>query len=366
MEEEAKGHCKHGEFILADGCPECIAERRSGSKPIPGCLPDNIDEPAQYIVKVAYYSETKRETSKTEYSYLSVDDLKVGEMVIVPVKNRDQKAIVTAVNVPESDIEAFRDVIKTIPAGSRYTEQIVSPELPHGGLAEAAQAAGAEVTVVEVQEITDLATIKIAPSIDPRIIDLKAEIDGLVVSAESAIIIGESDVVKATNELTNIAVLKKSLNSSKEEYVKPIKGHLDSVNSFFKVIMEPLEEANTILRKKVLDYRNQQEAKARERDRIAQEERKLAEQKAALEGIPAPAPAPVPTTNLNPRTQTDIGETNIPKITKFEVVDFAALPDEYKTANTVLIGQVVRSSKGKVPIPGVRIWQENTIRVSGK
>ena len=26
---EDKGHCRHGEFILREGCPECIAERRT-------------------------------------------------------------------------------------------------------------------------------------------------------------------------------------------------------------------------------------------------------------------------------------------------------------------------------------------------
>lgn len=26
-----KGHCKHGEFILNEGCPQCIAERRQAS-----------------------------------------------------------------------------------------------------------------------------------------------------------------------------------------------------------------------------------------------------------------------------------------------------------------------------------------------
>ena len=30
---EEKGHCKHGEFILREGCPQCMAERRQQDKP---------------------------------------------------------------------------------------------------------------------------------------------------------------------------------------------------------------------------------------------------------------------------------------------------------------------------------------------
>jgi len=26
---ETKGHCKHGEFTIRDGCPQCVAERRA-------------------------------------------------------------------------------------------------------------------------------------------------------------------------------------------------------------------------------------------------------------------------------------------------------------------------------------------------
>ncbi|GAJ13993.1 unnamed protein product, partial [marine sediment metagenome] len=28
-----KGHCKHGEFILREGCPQCMAERRQQGEP---------------------------------------------------------------------------------------------------------------------------------------------------------------------------------------------------------------------------------------------------------------------------------------------------------------------------------------------
>jgi len=31
--DKEKGHCKHGEFNLTEGCPQCIAERRQQDEP---------------------------------------------------------------------------------------------------------------------------------------------------------------------------------------------------------------------------------------------------------------------------------------------------------------------------------------------
>lgn len=39
-----KGHCKHGEFLLAEGCTQCIAERRqSGVRPEQDEMEDGLN-----------------------------------------------------------------------------------------------------------------------------------------------------------------------------------------------------------------------------------------------------------------------------------------------------------------------------------
>ncbi len=72
----------------------------------------------QFIVKVQYYSMTTGELSPREYSYYSIDRLAVGDIVTVLVRDTTTKAKVTAVDVPEAEIAAFKDKMKTIPAGS--------------------------------------------------------------------------------------------------------------------------------------------------------------------------------------------------------------------------------------------------------
>ena len=75
------------------------------------------------IVKVRYYSETTGAASGREYCYFAEEPLAVGDLVKVPVKDRIGKAVVTAVDVPESEIVTFRDAVKVIVAGSLIKPQ---------------------------------------------------------------------------------------------------------------------------------------------------------------------------------------------------------------------------------------------------
>jgi len=43
---------------------------------------------------------------------------------------------------------------------------------------------------------------------------------------------------------------------------------------------------------------------------------------------------------------------------KFEVVDFAKLPDKFKIANEKMIRATVNAQKSKTDIPGVKVWEE--------
>jgi len=70
------------------------------------------------IVKVQYHDGVS--FFGREDTYFSVDELKVGNIVTVPVgaDGVTKKAQVLAINVPEKEIEAFRATIKTIPEKS--------------------------------------------------------------------------------------------------------------------------------------------------------------------------------------------------------------------------------------------------------
>ena len=101
-----KGKCPHGEFDLMEGCPQCIADRMAGDKEEPN------------LIKVQYYSSTSGELSSREYTYFSEDRVTIGDILTVPVRDTTGKAKVSAIDVPDSEISAFRDKVKIIPTGS--------------------------------------------------------------------------------------------------------------------------------------------------------------------------------------------------------------------------------------------------------
>jgi len=122
---ELKGKCKHGEFTLKDGCQRCMAEKYDNINS-PSGVAERVKEANQilHLVKVKYYSETTGVFSEREYTYFSADPLKLGDIITVPVRDTVAKAQVSAVDVPEAEIEAFKDKVKIIPSGSMEQEEI--------------------------------------------------------------------------------------------------------------------------------------------------------------------------------------------------------------------------------------------------
>ncbi len=59
--------------------------------------------------------------------------------------------------------------------------------------------------------------------------------------------------------------------------------------------------------------------------------------------------------------RTEAGTLSVPKGWKFEVENFSLLPDEFKLPDMVKIRKVITAG---VKIPGVKAWQEESLRVS--
>jgi hypothetical protein len=56
-----------------------------------------------------------------------------------------------------------------------------------------------------------------------------------------------------------------------------------------------------------------------------------------------------------------MGTMGTAKVWKFEIADFTLLPDEYKVPDLIKISKVVRAG---VNIPGVKSWQEESLRIT--
>jgi hypothetical protein len=211
-------------------------------------------------------------------------------------------------------------------------------------------------------EIT--AIINIAPGQDAGVLALQGQVLGLLSYAQTRVIKSDEDVKLATDDLSLMSGLKKAIESKRKEYVDPINAHLKDINDKFKLISDPLAQADSMTRTKVLAYRAEVERIRKETEEINRKRLEAAQQEAALNNgeiseeikvLDVPPPPPT-------HTRTEVGTLGTQMIRKWELVDFKLLPDEYKIPDASRIGKVVRA--GIPSIPGVRIWEEPTLRIT--
>jgi hypothetical protein len=324
-----------------------------------------------YIVKVKYYSETTKELSPREYTYYSADTLKIGDIVTVPVRDTTAKAKVSAIDVPESEIAAFKEKVKTISAGAVIKEEQTDTET-----VEISYTITPEEVAVAMENIPSAnmsqnvpetaAIIQIKPETNPTIIRLKTELGRIRDLALSRTITKDEDLTPATNDLAIIAKFKKTLEDTKSEYLKPLKAHMDDFNAVFNGIKALLEEADTVTRLKIKQYRDEAIKRAAEAEEINRQKNELARKEAAFSGTgefttdttPVDVPAPVN------RVSTEMGTVSATKIWKWELQDMEQVPDDYKIIDAGKITKVVKA--GLRNIPGIRIYCEDSLRVNTK
>ncbi len=225
-------------------------------------------------------------------------------------------------------------------------------------------------TKLEEQEKTPQDTlalveiVKMHPELDFQFIAYQKEAERILDYAKSHRVDSDIEIRTATNDLGIISGLKKGIEERRQLYVRPINEHIKAVNSAFKLLTDPIEQADKITRDKILTYRAEVERKRREAEAINQAKIDLARREAEFSGtgeitvdttpviIPAAPPA---------RIQADTANAGTAKVWKFEVSDENLLPKEFMLPDLVKIGKVVRAG---VNIPGVKAWQEDSIRIT--
>jgi len=219
---------------------------------------------------------------------------------------------------------------------------------------------------MEATPDSSVAVINIAPADDLVVCNLREEIVKLSNYATFRVIKCDEDLTPATDDLALIARLKKALKEKQDEYVKPIKAHLDKVQFVFKDLLACLDDIDKTNREKIAAYRAEQLRKQREADEINRQKEELARKEAAFNGTgeftvdttPVEAPAPVK------KVSTNMGTVSTARVWKYEIVDPSQIPEEYKVIDYAKITKVVKA--GCRNIPGVRIYEEETIRVMAR
>ena len=424
--EEGKGKCPHGEFNLREGCPQCVAEKKAeaevnspenigkrieeASKAIVESLPtyaqigrifEEAAQPKPIIVKVQYYSDSSGKFSSREYTYYSADRLAVGDRIIVPVRDNTVKAMVSAIDVPESEIASFKDKVKTIPPASSLVKEVetkgaeavfckgqesIEPdEIPAGGLSEAAQVAGAEVTVVNMETIakaTDemeeafehldeveanqsTALIHINPGKAPSFAKHLDAAKRIVEIAASRQILNEGDAKVANDDLNVMAELRKAVDEERKSFTMPLNEHLAAINGAYKLISVPLQEADQITRRLLTAYKVEQQRKAAEAEKLNQDAIDLARRQAeAHNGEFTAEITPIPVPFAPKLTRTDQGKSGLVDNWKFRIVDLEKLPREYMVPDEAMLNSIAKNHHDKKQVAGVEFYNEPGLRVS--
>ncbi len=307
--------------------------------------------------------------SVREYTYRSEAPLAVGDHITVPVRDTSTDAWVSAIDVPESEIAAFRDKVKTIPAGSQITKPIAvsepgpelepEPESPH--LPEPQPPTPPQQQMPP--ERRDIMAVDIHPELTYPYQRLVAEVDAVLVAAISRTVASADELIAANNDLNLISGLRRAVDAKKSIFTTPLMAILGDIRAAFVKLEEPLSQAWDITRQKVKDFNAVQEANAREAERINALRMEAAQAEMKLKGELTESVNLVPETPPITRVTTDVGTTGQTTITRWEVTDFLQVPDDYKLVDAAKIGKVVRGSKGTITIPGIRIWQEKNIAV---
>ena len=208
------------------------------------------------------------------------------------------------------------------------------------------------------------ALLRIDPRQDAIVLGFYDEAKKLLDYANARVIMSLDDAKLAADDLSMIAKLKKAMESKRKDYLQPFQDHVKEVNEIYKTLMQPIETADMVTRSKVLSFQREQaelKAKQEEINRLRME---AATKEAELnngeikESVNIIDVVTVPT-----HVYADNGTLGTSKVWKFEVEDLTKIPLEYLIPDMVKIGKVVRAG---VKIPGVKSWQENSLRVNSK
>lgn len=191
----------------------------------------------------------------------------------------------------------------------------------------------------------------------------------------------EKQAQYASEILSQIKKRYKELDEQRKSITKPIDEAKRQVMELFKAPMELLERAEKHLKNLILKYQEEKERKAREEaERLrkiaeaeAEKQRKKLEaqiQKAQekgkedkveelLEKVQEIESTPIIVPDITPSKPAD----NISFKEKWTavVVDFKALPDEYKIPNQQALDKVAQATKGTIQIPGVKFEMQKIV-----
>ena len=190
-----------------------------------------------------------------------------------------------------------------------------------------------------------------------------AQVNDLLSYAKTRTVVDTITMISATDDLGMMATLAKAIEDRRKEYTGPINATLKTINNNFKVVTDPLDEAIKITKQKMLDYRAEVERQRQEAEAINKAKQDIARREMILTGEIAPdtntTPVEVPEEAVK-IARGAVATAGVAKVRKWKVVNFALIPDSWKTTKDKEIQKAIEHGQA---IDGIESWQEETIRI---
>jgi len=178
--------------------------------------------------------------------------------------------------------------------------------------------------------------------------------------ADALVVSNENDIVKATEMASQAKKLYSAAEKKRVEIKKPYLEFTQTLDSLVRtVVKKPLAEIQKIVESKAAPVILAVEER-REKERLAAAKKAAeAAKKAAAANMPVfnmPVVAK-PSAVSDGKAKSDTGSMKVEKETKWSLVDFEKVPNEYKivTLDTKKIDAAIKSG---AMIPGLRVYQD--------
>lgn len=182
---------------------------------------------------------------------------------------------------------------------------------------------------------------------------VRQQVSKAVTAATDLVIKTSEDMTKATDILSKIKTVGRMIKERKEAITKPLNEALSSARDLFKPIELSQSEAERIIKGKMLDFQDAEEA------RVSAAKNKVIGQveagKISLEKGVAKMEKIGEVKNV---TQGKVGQVQTRTLTKYRVIDETLVPREYLVPDMGKISEAIKA--GKV-VPGAESYTEKVI-----
>ena len=183
---------------------------------------------------------------------------------------------------------------------------------------------------------------------------VKRQVNKAVEAAKALTIKTETDLTAAADLLGKVKQVGKIVAAEEKKQLVPARATVDAIRTFWSPYKTAYQEAEDIVKGKVLEYRKRATAatEAKEEKVLDKVDRGELSAEEGMERIAKIAPPATTTSAAN-------GKIEIHKRRVAVIVDEAALPREYLVPNTVKINEAVL--RQGLTVPGVKVEEREEV-----